>query len=50
MPDHAPAQVANKNDEGHVVTGLLPNSPRSHTHVQQVAIGIPVDLPGPDQC
>jgi hypothetical protein len=31
-------------------TRLLPNPPRRHTHVQQVAGGTPVDLPRPDQC
>jgi hypothetical protein len=31
-------------------TLLGPNPPRSHTHVQQVAGGIPVDLPRSDRC
>jgi hypothetical protein len=50
MPYDRHDQLANPDDGIDSSTRLPPNPPQSHTHVQQVAGGIPVDLPRPDRC
>jgi len=50
MPNDRHDHLANGDDEIDGCSRLLPDRPRSHTHVQQVAGGIPVDLPRPDRC
>ena len=50
MPNHQNHRSSVRKAESDGSTRLLPDPPRSHTHVQQVAGGLPVYLPGPDQC
>ena len=50
MPNDRNDQLAIPDEDIDSSTRLLPNPPQSHTHVQQVAGRIRVDVPGLLEC